>query len=255
MATGPKVTRKDLKEDKVYVTLAEVADAVVRYRLPIALAVLVAVAVFAMGYHLRARSGRMATEASWALYQANFMEASPERTAALEKVVADYGGTQAARFASFGLANALYDEGKYDEALESFRKFLKENSNHLLAPSAAEAVGYCQESLGQWKEAIQTYDDLMRRRPDSSIAARASYRAGHCHEKLNENEKAIEAYEKVLALAPESLWADYSNQRLASLSPETHSPVETEPLMPPGFASPFTRVPPPPPGSMPPPAE
>lgn len=244
MATGPKITRRDLKEDKVYLTLAGVIDIVVRYRLLIALAALALVTAFAGGYYLHARSLRTAADASWALYQTAFMDPSAERTAALEKVVAEYAGTQAARFASFDLANVLYDEGKYEDALEAFRKFLRENPGHLLAPSAAEAVGYCQESLGRWKEAIQTYEGVMQGSPESLSVARMSYRLGHCYEKLEDKEKAIEAYEKVIELAPKSLWADYSGQRLASLSPETYAAQETEPPFP-GITRPFAPVPPP----------
>jgi len=169
------------------VTLAGVTGFAVRYRLQIALVALAILAAFAGGYYLRAQSGRVAVDAAWALYQAAFNEDPAERTAALQKVVDGYPGTHSARFASFDLANALYDEGKYEEALEAFQKY----------------------------------------------------------EKLEDSEKAIEAYEKVLELAPTSLWADYSSQRLATLSPETHAPAETEPL-PPGFTIPFAPVPQPP---------
>ncbi len=227
-------------------SLAGVVDAAVRYRVWIALAALAVIVAFATGYYLRSRSGRVAVEASWALYQTTFIETSADKTIALEKIVADYGRTQAARFASFELANALYDDGKYEEALKAFRKFHMENSNHLLAPSAIEAVGYCQESLGRWKDAIRTYEDLMRDRPDSPVAARASFRLGHCYEKLEEMGKAIGAYEKVVELAPESLWADYSNQRLALLSPETHPPDTAGLPSPPGFGRPFASPPVPP---------
>ena len=245
MTGRPRLRKKDLEEDKVYLTLAGATGFVVRYRLQIALVALAILAAFAGGYYLHAHSGRVAADAAWALYQAAFKEEPAERTAALQKVVAEYPGTHSARFASFDLANALYDEGKYEEALEAFQKFRKENPKHLLALSAAEAVGYCRESLGQWKEAIGAYEDLLRGDPEGPLAARASFRVGHCYEKLENSEKAIEAYEKVLELAPTSLWTDYSSQRLAALSPETHKPAETEPL-PPGFTTPFAPVPPPP---------
>ena len=202
MTGRPRLRKKDLEEDKVYVTLAGATGFAIRYRLQIALVALAILAAFAGGYYLRAHSGRMAADAAWALYQAAFNEDPAERTAALQKVVAEYPGTHSARFASFDLANALYDEGKYAEALEVFQKFRKENPKHLLAPSAAEAVGYCRESLGQWKEAIEAYEVLLRGDPEGYLAARANYRVGHCYEKLEDSEKAIEAYRRFSSLRP-----------------------------------------------------
>ena len=149
-------------------------------------------------------------------------------------------------FAEFELANALYSDEKYDEALKAFEKFLKENPDHLLAPSAAEAVGYCGESLGRWDDAIRTYEGLIESAPAGPAAARANFRLGHCREKLADKEKAIEAYERVVELAPMTLWADYANQRLESLDPEKYTDTETQPSFPPGLSRPFTPPPPPP---------
>ena len=245
MTKGPRITRKEFKEDKVYLTMAEVVDYAIRYRLQIGLAVLAIIAVAAMFYFMSERSGRISTEASWALYQANDIEDSTEKAAALEKVVEDYRGTQAARFAEFALANSLYGEARYEEALEAFQEFLKRNSNHLLAPSAAEAVGYCRESLGRWNEAIETYEAMIRDNPAGPLAARANYRLGHCHEKLDEREKAIEHYEKAAELAPGSLWATYADQQLKSLDPEKYASNIAEQPMP-GMTMPFTPPPAPP---------
>lgn len=246
MTTGPRVTRKDLKQDKVYVTMAGAVDFLVRNRLAIALAVLVAIAAVGLGYHMVSRAQRAAGEASWALYQAGFIEDSSEKIAALEKVTDEYGGAPAGVFAEFELANALYSDEKYDEALRAFEKFLKENPGHLLAPSAVEAVGYCEESLGRWDDAIRTYEGLIDGAPSGPAAARANFRLGHCREKLDDKEKAIDAYERVIELAPMTLWADYANQRLESLDPEKYAASETQPSFPPGLSRPFTPPPPPP---------
>ena len=52
MTTGPKITRKEFKDDKVYLTMAEVVDYVIRNRTTVALAALAVIAVFAAGYYL-----------------------------------------------------------------------------------------------------------------------------------------------------------------------------------------------------------
>jgi tetratricopeptide (TPR) repeat protein len=229
MAAAQKVARKDLKEDKVYMTMAEVVDYVVRYRLWIGLGVLAAVLIFGAGYYLHLRSQGVAEEASWALYQATYQEDYSEKMAALEKVGADYSGTPAGKFASFLLADTLYEDGKYEEAVKAFREFVKKNPNHILAPSAMEAIGFSQESLSQWKDAIDTYSELIRNRTESPAAARVNYRIGLCYERSGQKEDAAEAYETAVELMPNSLWAEYATERLSSLGPAVPAiPVPSE---------------------------
>lgn len=246
MTTGPKITRKEFKEDKVYLTMAEVVDFVIRYRSALALATLAVIAAFGLIYYMGNRAERLAGEASWALYEAGFIEDSSEKIDALKNIAAEYGSSQAARFASFELANSLYSSGNYGEALEAFQKFLKKNPKHLLAPSAMEGVGYCQESLGRWDDAIQTYEGMITDNSSGPGAARANYRLGYCYEKKGDKEKAIEFYEEVTVLAPEGLWNYYAKQQLESLDPEKYATMETGPQFPPGMRMPLTPPPAPP---------
>jgi tetratricopeptide (TPR) repeat protein len=219
MVTGPKVTRREFKEDKVYLTMAGVVDFVVRHRLWIGLAALAGIGVFALGYFMHLRSSDLAAEASWALYQTTFTEETSEKIAELEQVVADYASTPAGRYAAYLVANTLYEDGKYEEAIKAFQAFLKKNPSHLLAPSAIEAIGFSEESLGQWNEAITTYRELIEKRPESPAAVRAYYRIGLCYERSGQDEKAIEAYGTTLELLPNSLWAQYASERLKTLEP------------------------------------
>ena len=111
MGTRPKVTRKEFKEDRIYLTLTNVADFFTRYRLWIGLGALAVLLAFAASYYRSISSRRSSAEASWALYQTNYVESHSERTAALKKMAEEYRGTPPARFASFEMANILYDNG------------------------------------------------------------------------------------------------------------------------------------------------
>jgi len=243
MTTGPKITRKEFKEDKVYLTMAEVVDFAIRYRFALALAALAVIGAFGLTYHMINRSERLASEASWALYEAGFIEDTSEKIDALKNIIDEYGGSQAARFASFELANSLYSSGNYGEALDAFQKFLRKNPKHLLAPSAVEGIGYCQESLGRWDDAIQTYEGMTADYSTGPGATRATYRLGYCHEKKGDKDKAIEFYEKVTELAPEGLWNYYAKQRLEALDPDKYAEIDAGPQLPPGVTMPFTPPP------------
>ncbi len=211
------VKRRDLKEDKVYLTIAGIADFFAKNRLWIALGALAVILAFALGYYRNIHMQSENAEASLALYQA--AKATSDEAAAYKKVLAEYPGTTAAPVATYQLANSLYNEGHYDEALATFQQFLKQYPSHLLAPSAIEATGYCYESLGKWKEAADAYDILLKKDASTPEAKRAYYRLGLCYERLGEKQKAVDAYKKEAELQPDSLWADYANDRLASLSP------------------------------------
>ena len=211
-----KVKRRDLKEDKVYLTLAGVADFFAQNRMWIGLGVLVIVLAFALGYYRNIRLQRENAEASLALYKA--IGATDDEAATIKKVTTEYRGTAVAPVATYELANTLYNQGKYEDALATFKEFLKQYPSHLLAPSATEAQGYCYESLGKWKEAAATYESLIKN-DASPEAKRANFRLGLCYEHTGEKQKAIDAYKKTAELLPQSLWAEYANDRLASLSP------------------------------------
>jgi tetratricopeptide (TPR) repeat protein len=221
MAKGPKVVRRDLREDKVYVTLAEVVDVVVRNRLWIAVGALGALAVFAAAYFWTVHSRQVAAEASWALYQADFVELPSEKRAALEKVATEHPRSPAGIQASFEAANLLFETGRYEDALAAFRAFSSAHPSHLLAPAADEAAAQCLEALGRWDEAAETYRTLIRTRPEDPVGMRANYRLGLCYERSGDKDKAIEAYQKTITLLPGTLWADYATERLAMLKPST----------------------------------
>jgi TolA-binding protein len=214
-----KVKRKDLKEDKVYMTMADVADFFARHRFHIAIGVLAAVAIFALVYFHNLSAQQKAAEASVALYHAEEGEGITEKEA-LAKIPENFPGTPAAATARYQLGNLLYEEGKYEEARQVFSEFLKRHPNHPAAPAAMEAVGYCDESLGQWKDAADEYEHLKRRYPETVVSKRATYRIGFCYEHLGEIEKAANAFRATMDLMPDSLWAEYAQERLDSLSPE-----------------------------------
>jgi tetratricopeptide (TPR) repeat protein len=167
--------------------------------------------------HLRAAN--VATQASWALYETSHIEDAAEKINRIRKVAEDYPNTPAGRFAGYLAANTLYEEGSFEEAIKAFEQFLKKNPDHLLAPSAVEAIGFSRESLGQWDEALKTYKDLIKKRPESPAAARVNYRIGLCYEKLGQDDNAIKAYEITNELLPGSLWAQYATERLSELGP------------------------------------
>lgn len=213
-------------------SLARVAEFCARNRMWIGLGALAVILAFAAGFYVQQRKQRVATEASWDLYQATQLESESEKLEALREVSVEYKGAMAARIASFEIANTLYRRGRYQEALESFQRFLKSNPRHLLAPAAMEAIGYCHESLGQWNEAVETYEALIKKWSVSPQAERAPYRLGICYENLGRKEKAIEAYKRTMELQPGTLWAENAEERLARLSPRETGPSEEPPGVP-----------------------
>jgi tetratricopeptide (TPR) repeat protein len=92
---------------------------------------------------------------------------------------------------------ALYDEGRYKEAITSFDHALKiKPDNH----EAWNNRGAALFNLGRLKEAISSYDNALKIKPDDHLAW--GYR-GNALDDLGRNEEAITSYDNALKIKPD----------------------------------------------------
>ncbi|MCZ2496782.1 tol-pal system protein YbgF [Xylophilus sp. Kf1] len=78
--------------------------------------------------------------------------------------------------AYFWLGNAQYANRAYKEAIASFKALLTAAPTHARAPEAALAIANCQAELKDTKAARKTLEDLMKAFPQSEAAAAARER-------------------------------------------------------------------------------
>lgn len=94
---------------------------------------------------------------------------------AYRRVLSQYAGSEAARWARLGEARALFDLGQYDEARDAYEGALREAGGEpMVAWRALEGIGFTYEVARDWDEAIEKYEEL-RSIDDGAYQAVAEY--------------------------------------------------------------------------------
>ncbi len=97
--------------------------------------------------------------------------------------------------------NALYDQGKFKEAVAAYRKAVQLNPNYL---NAYVGLGNALDDSGNPKDAIATYMKAISLKPDEAIIY---YNLGITQNRLKDYEAAIVAFRKATELDPSMLGA------------------------------------------------
>lgn len=106
---------------------------------------------------------------------------------------------------------ALFNDGKYQEAVVAYKKVIKINPKHLLAHND---LGASYAALGNYHEAIVSYlqATIINPKYDGTY-----FNLGLAYQEQNRWHEAIEAYRKIIKLKPDNADAQY-NLGLAYLS-------------------------------------
>ena len=125
----------------------------------------------------------------------------------------EYAGTTAGNLATFYAANALYEQGKYDEALQHYQRF--EKSNDFIGASAYAAEASIYESRGEYEEAGSKYEQAAAQYENKLTAPRYLLEAGQAYEDAGNYSAAEQAYEKIKEQYPEADEAETVERYLA----------------------------------------
>ncbi|MCX8155573.1 MAG: tetratricopeptide repeat protein [Verrucomicrobiae bacterium] len=173
-----------------------------KQKLVIAGAVVLAVIIGAVIYnHYVAQREMEASEALLAL-RAPIIGENRGQTAPAEKLLAiaeGFAGTTAGRHALLLAGEALYLEGKYEQARGVFQRFMTENVGHPLVAQAELGVAACWDAQGKRKEAVEAYE-LVRKRyaMDAAVASQAKLSLGRLYEQEGKVEQAHGLYMEML---------------------------------------------------------
>lgn len=207
-----KISRRhELREDKVITLYARALDIIERNRKIVlygaAAIVILVVAIVGMTW-LRSDQDKTAVERMASAVRA--WEAGDYRTAldgtetflGLGDIIDNYGSTPSGNLAAFYAAEAHFNLGEFDQALELYRDFDKQ-SNHLGAAALA-GEGAILESRGEFADAA----DLYRRAASilESEVTSPSYlmMAGRAFEAAGRKDDAARVYRQVKEDYPES---------------------------------------------------
>lgn len=133
--------------------------------------------------------------------------------AGLLTIADDYGGTEAGNLAAFYAASALYEQEKYDRALQYFQQFDKGNDYIGASAYAAEAAIY--ETRGNFEQAAQRYEQAAEQYENALTAPRYLLEAGQAYEDADNYQAAEQAYQRIQENYSDSDQAEDVNRYLA----------------------------------------
>ena len=175
-----------------------------------------------------------------------FKDRSEAEIAAVQAFESTHGSSTVAKRAKLVQAGALYDLGKYDEAVAAYKIFLESGPGPEVALVAREGIGYALEAkaLAQadaaarnagLDEALKAYTDIAANDKDPGHAT-ALYHQARIRALKGDKPGAIELYNKVLKDNPGLILTEQITGRLALLgvAPEPKAPVAPVPAPAPG---------------------
>lgn len=113
---------------------------------------------------------------------------------AAQTVSDEYGSTDAGNLAHLYAGIALYNQGKYQDALDEFKSFSSCDDQNVSA-SVNAAIGDCQACLKQYEDAVKSFKAAADKAGSENLKVMNLIKAGEiCEFGLKDNAKALEVY-------------------------------------------------------------
>lgn len=105
---------------------------------------------------------------------------------------------------ALGLANGLYDQELWDQALDKYEAFLKDNPQSPNLAFALFRAGECHFSRQRYDKALPLYQRVTTEFATATVFAEALYRLGDAHFHLEHFPEAQQAFAALLDKAPQN---------------------------------------------------
>ncbi|OGR82250.1 MAG: hypothetical protein A2901_09645 [Elusimicrobia bacterium RIFCSPLOWO2_01_FULL_54_10] len=140
---------------------------------------------------------------SWCHFQmGNFDEAQKQRQQISEVRLPEGVNAPAMTSSDYELANALFNQKKYMEALEAYEKFIRQSPDSPSVPEAIYRTGLCYYRQEYYTQAIDTWEGLAVKYPNHERTEEAIFQIADTYFRAQKYDKAVETYRRVLARYP-----------------------------------------------------
>lgn len=112
--------------------------------------------------------------------------------------------SEAGDYALYQIGQAYYNRGDAAQAIDAFRRLLREYPDSEWSEEAQYRLGYIHFQNEDYEQAIETYRALIEAHPRDPLAAKAQYGIGDALFNAGRTDEAVEAYTVVLERYPES---------------------------------------------------
>ena len=222
-----KITRKELKQDALITTYAEVTNFYETHKKNISIAItVVAVVIIAWGLYFKNRSdnneaattllGSIYTLYDNGQYQLAIDGVPEKNVQGLKAIVDNYGNSQAGEIAKFYLASAYYQLGNYQEALKDFEECSP--PGNLLTVSRLSGIADCCEAMGDHGKAGENFEKAAAKDSRDVNVAENLNNAARNYAEAGEKEKALELYRRLKKNFPTTTFGRDADRYIAQLS-------------------------------------
>ena len=113
------------------------------------------------------------------------------------------------------LGNLLYEDSKFAEAYDMFKKFIdKSSSDEIFIPIAVNKAAVCLEEQGKTDEALALLLKFEEGHEDSIALDHILYNTGRLYAVKGDRAKSREYYTKVMKNYPDSVFSERAKERL-----------------------------------------
>lgn len=126
----------------------------------------------------------------------------------------------------YSFAYNLYSQGKYDQAIANFRRYLDGYGQTEAADNALFWIAESLNAQGKTSEALREYERLLADYPRSDKAASAQFKKGILLLQLERREEGVNTLRVVIAQHPASPEATQATQELTRLGESLTAPIQ-----------------------------
>lgn len=106
---------------------------------------------------------------------------------------------------NYEVANALFNQKKYSEAISNYEQFLKESGPAKEAPEAFYRMALSYYRQEYYSQAIAAWEELIQKFPKDKNAEEALFQIADTYFRAQKYENAIQSYHKILSDYPNSI--------------------------------------------------
>ncbi len=227
IAKKKKITKKQIKEDKLVTTYYKSVEYFNRYKQQILIGVgAVAVILFGIFWYVNNVKEKN-TEATVAIAKVMPLYNSGSYQEAIEgkpgtdvmgfkKIVEEYGGTEQGNYAKIYLANSYYYLGKYDEALKYYEDY--SGGNEIFQATAYAGIAACYEAMGKHEDAAEYFEKAANVSEFNAHNPEYLLNAGINYLEAENKEKAKELFEQIKKKYKKALIVREAERYLSTLA-------------------------------------